>query len=201
MDEILRLEYVHVSNADFLYIGPFFSSGQGFFLVLSTVGHTGNPRVPTGQLWAPAVRLGACSAPPKSGALASYHWISFRFVEPHRTNETRQFNIIAPLPLHHVCITPYLKLSSSLLGGSHDTTAVVHQALRFLWPPRTMHLFGCVCAVFPVEPGNRNNHMQPDINRHLLGISKQPRSHGARYKNSCCTTTVRHHQRFTLWPW
>ena len=36
------------------------------------------------------------------------------------------------LLLYHVCITPSLKLASSLLCGSHGTTAVAHEALPFV---------------------------------------------------------------------
>ena len=48
--------------------------------------------------------------------------------------ETPQFNIVALLLLYeyYVYITPCLKLSSSVLGGSHGTAVVAHQARLLL---------------------------------------------------------------------
>ena len=61
-----------------------------------------------------------------------------------------------------LCITPSLKLSSSLLRGSHGTTvAVAHQALPFLMATDGASVCVRVCAVFPVDLGNtsRNEHI------------------------------------------
>ena len=48
------------------------------------------------------------------------------------------------LLLFHVLITTCLTLSSSLLGGSHGTTAIAYQARLLLRRPRTVH--PCVCV-------------------------------------------------------
>ena len=53
-------------------------------------------------------------------------------LEPRRTMETQQFRDCVLLLLYHVCITPSLRLSSSLLCGSHCATAVAHQALPLM---------------------------------------------------------------------
>ena len=53
------------------------------------------------------------------------------------------------LQLYHVCITPSLKLSSSLLCGSHGTNAVAHQALPFVTATDGASVCVRVRAMFP----------------------------------------------------
>ena len=109
------------------------------------------PPVHFPQLRAPDGLRRARSGRSKSRELASNQGIDFRLAVPRRTWETPRFNIFAHRP------------SSSLLGGSHGTTAVAHQALPFMtaW---TVHLCVRVCAAMvfvPVDLGNRNEHTFP----------------------------------------
>ena len=74
---------------------------------------------------------GACSRRPKWRELVLFRCIASRLAEPRKTIETPLFQVLALLLLYHVCTTPSLKLPSSLLCGSHGTTAVAHRALPF----------------------------------------------------------------------
>ena len=51
------------------------------------------------------------------------------------------------LPYRVVCITPYLKLSSSLLCGSHGTTAVAKQVCVDYFYARVSIAYLCVMCV------------------------------------------------------
>ena len=111
--------------------------------------------------------------------------------------QTPQFNIFVLLLLYHVCIAPSLKLLTSLLCGSQDTTAVAHQVLPFVTATDGASVCACPCHVF-----YRNEHInklkggarmlrigQDDVNPHLLaGFQKHTRSHS--YNNSSGTTAV-----------
>ena len=64
--------------------------------------------------------------------------------------ETPQFESFALLLLvYHVYITPSPNLSSSLLCGSHGTTALAHEALPFV--TATDGASVCACVMFPVD--------------------------------------------------
>ena len=121
------------------YCGPnaffctFACPARGSSLALSAAGQTGasacTPRRKCASLPRSVARALGRS---KSRDLASDHGIASRLAEPRRTMETPQNSIFPRLTLlFHTCITPSPELSSSLLCGSHGTTAVAHQALPF----------------------------------------------------------------------
>ena len=130
----------------FLHIGDPFSSGRGSFLALCAAGCAGG-RLYYRRKFGPRPGSVARALGAKSRDLASNREISFRPAEPRRTMESPPF-FFAPLLLlllYRVCITPSLKLSSSLLCGSQGTTAVTHQAL----PAVTATDGASVCACVP----------------------------------------------------
>ena len=51
------------------------------------------------------------------------------------------------LPYHDVCITPSLKLSSPLLGGSHGTTAVAQRVCTTTYYACVVIAYACVLCV------------------------------------------------------
>ena len=69
--------------------------------------------------------------------------------------------VLCFLLLYHVCVTPSLKLSSSLLCGSYGTTAVAHQALSFVAATDGASVRACACHV-----SYRNEHI---ISREVQG--------------------------------
>ena len=71
--------------------------------------------------------------------------------------ETPQFESFALLLLvYHVYITPSPNLSSSLLCGSHGTTAVAHQAFPFVMATDGAYQCVFLCAMLPVDLGSNN---------------------------------------------
>ena len=75
----------------------------------------------TAQVWISAGLRDARYGRSKSRDLASNHGIAFRLAEPRRTMENPQLKIFAlMLLLCHVCVTPFLKPSSS---GSQGTSS------------------------------------------------------------------------------
>ena len=98
----------------------------------------------------------------------------------------------------HVCITPSLKLLSSLLCGGHGTTAVAHQVLPFVMATDGTSVCACACHV-----PNRNEHIisrevqgccagsratQPPV--YVLGISKATAQPPLQQKRCNSSTTA-----------
>ena len=180
----------------FLYIPPLFSCGRGPFLVLSAAGHAEGSPALTGQVWTPAGLQSRASWQVITGSLSASLGLAGQW-KPH--NSTLLLRCLLPLLLYHIFITPSPKLSSALLSGSHGT--------------RYNSICSRVCALLPVDPGNRNQHMisrkvQPigccpggrTICTHAPSVfQKQRHSHGTFY-NSSGTTAVQQHQRFNIWP-
>ena len=136
----------------FCTLAKLFSAGRGSFLALSAARGTQGGRVyTTTQVWPPAEPRVAHSGRPKSRELDLFQRIAFRDAEPRRTMETPKSLLFALLLLYHTRITPSPKLSSSLICGSHATTAVEHQAL---FPFVTASNGTSGCAMFPVDLGN-----------------------------------------------
>ena len=73
--------------------------------------------------------------------------------QPRRTMETPQFKKINLQLLYHVCIAPSLKLSNSLLYGSHGQTAVAYQALPFVTATDGASVCTCACCHASCRPG------------------------------------------------
>ena len=76
----------------------------------------------------------------------------FSFLAAHLCAGTPHFSFFfllcyLLLLLYHVCITPSLKLSSSLLCGSHGTTAVAHEALPFVLATDGAPVCSCSCHI------------------------------------------------------
>ena len=94
------------------------------------------------HVWARAELRGACSGRPKSRELALFQGDCV----------PRRPSLAGPWKPHNLgfslfcccCITPALKLSSSLRHGDHDTTAFARQALPFVTATDGVSVCPCV---------------------------------------------------------
>ena len=102
------------------------SSGRGSFPALSAAGQAGDPGVHHGASVGPGrAPWRTLWAIKKSRDWAGIHGIALRLDKPRRTMENPKYNTFAVLSAAASvsCITPSLKLSSSLLGGSQGTSS------------------------------------------------------------------------------
>ena len=104
----------------FLSSTRFSLPAAGLFSRSRLRGTQGGRLYTTARVWVPAGLRDPRSGRPKSRDLASNHGIAFRRARASQDNGTPlQFSVFARLLLHHVCITPSLERSTSLLCGSH----------------------------------------------------------------------------------
>ena len=106
----------------------------------------------------------------------------------------------AAMLLYHVCITPSLKLSSSLLCGSHGTTAIAHRALPFVTATDGASVCVRVHAMFPIGTNIKSQERCKDAAQGAgqykppltcSGFQKQARSHDG-YNSSTSASNSGH---------
>ena len=147
-----------------LHIGHHFSAGRGSFLALSAAGRA---RVyTTAQVWVPAGPRGACSGRSKSRNLASNRGKAF---VPARAKQDDGNS--HELRVHKILLCCWLLLlystmsvshspASSVLCGSHETTAVAHQALLSMTPTDGAACVYACAYHFPFGLGSTNERIR-----------------------------------------